>query len=71
MIRMRQVVDALYHVQADSNAVDHRLYRLLVDPPGSPEAWEFELDQLDMLLWSLVERCWEAKPRLKALARNA
>lgn len=62
---------ALWHVQAEAIDLERTLHQILVDPPVTPEDWRYQMDKIDGLLWSLVERCWEAKPRIELLARDA
>lgn len=67
----KRLSDALYHVQATGHGIDQRLMRLLINPPATPELWEFELDQIAGELWSLADYCEKAQARVRLLARSA
>jgi uncharacterized protein Yka (UPF0111/DUF47 family) len=67
----RRLRDALYHVQADADAIRHEVERLLREPPTTPEPWTESLFRLADLLASLVERCEEAMPKVDRLAEEA
>jgi hypothetical protein len=63
----RALANVLRPVQAEAYALDHRLTELLIGPPGTPEAWAYELDELQTRLHALTARCEWASGRIRAM----
>jgi hypothetical protein len=60
----RRLADGLYQVEAGGNLIHQRLISVLRDPPGTPESWCMELQQLKGLLLVLADECHEAVARV-------
>jgi hypothetical protein len=67
----RALANVLRPVQAEAYALDHRLTELLIGPPGTPEAWAYELDELQTRLHALTARCEWASGRITGLMVSA
>lgn len=67
---VRRLPDVLYHVLADSHAIEQAVQRLLVTPPASPEDWDREMQGIANSLWSLAGRCDDAGPQIEELAEQ-
>lgn len=62
-----QIAGVLHHVNATGATIDGHLFDLLREPPTNRETWEFELDALEGMLWSLSAYCDDARQRIEAL----
>jgi hypothetical protein len=67
----RALANALRPVQAEAYALDHALTEMLISPPGTPEAWAYELAELHTRLWSLANHCETAGERIAGLGATA
>jgi hypothetical protein len=67
----RALANALRPVQAQAYALDHALTEMLIQPPTTPEAWEFELTVIEDGLWNLYELCDDAAQRVVAFRGSA
>jgi hypothetical protein len=65
--RRESLANALRPVQAEAYALDHRLTEVLISPPGTPEAWAFELAEIQTRLWGLSDHCETARERIAGL----
>jgi hypothetical protein len=67
----RSLANALRPVQAEAYALDHRLTEVLISPPGTPEAWAYELAEIQTRLWGLSDHCETARERIAGLGATA
>jgi hypothetical protein len=67
----RALAKALRPVEANAVSLERLLTTVLISPPGTPEDWRFELDQILARLWQLREACEAANGTVIELSRSA
>lgn len=63
----KRLADALYHVSASAHLLDKELFKILTDPPTTPEAWCQALQRVDGLLMSLMDDAGEAREPIRGM----